>query len=119
MYSTCQRTDEVGATLGSVVRRPRSSGTFCHHPRVPCYDAWREAPGRVTVALQELEGLELIRSRRRQVDILDRLGLIPLAHGDYGMPEAEYERLIGNMGPATSPGPLELTAIDELAPEHR
>ncbi|MER9952770.1 Crp/Fnr family transcriptional regulator [Mesorhizobium sp. M0047] len=51
-------------------------------------------PG-VTIALQELEGLALIRSRRGEVVILDRPGLIALANGGYGEPEAEYIRLLG------------------------
>ena len=54
-------------------------------------------PG-VTVALQQLEGLALIRSRRGEVIILDRPGLIALASGGYGEPEAEYTRLLGEIG---------------------
>ncbi|WP_051370998.1 Crp/Fnr family transcriptional regulator [Mesorhizobium loti] len=57
-------------------------------------------PG-VTVALQELEGLALIQSRRSEVVILDRPGLIALASGGYGMPEAEYARLFGAIGSDT------------------
>jgi CRP-like cAMP-binding protein len=53
-------------------------------------------PG-VTIALQELEGLALIRSRRGEVVILDRPGLIALASGGYGVPEAEYSRLLGEI----------------------
>jgi CRP-like cAMP-binding protein len=54
-------------------------------------------PG-VTIALQELEGLALIRSRRGEIIILDRPGLIALANGGYGEPEAEYVRLLGETG---------------------
>ena len=54
-------------------------------------------PG-VTIALQELEGLALIRSRRSEVIILDRPGLIALASGGYGESEAEYTRLLGETG---------------------
>jgi CRP-like cAMP-binding protein len=54
-------------------------------------------PG-VTVALQELEGLTLIRSRRGEVIIMDRPGLVALASGGYGVPEAEYTRLFGAIG---------------------
>jgi CRP-like cAMP-binding protein len=57
-------------------------------------------PG-VTVALQELEGLGLIRSRRSEITILDRAGLIALTSGEYGIPEAEYIRLLGDAPPAT------------------
>lgn len=51
-------------------------------------------PG-VTVALQLLEGRGLIRSNRGEVIVRDRAGLIILANGSYGQPEAEYARLIG------------------------
>jgi CRP-like cAMP-binding protein len=52
-------------------------------------------PG-VTIALQELEGLGLIGSKRGQVVIRDRAGLVTLANAAYGKPEAEYRRLIGD-----------------------
>ncbi|MER9138622.1 Crp/Fnr family transcriptional regulator [Mesorhizobium sp. M0830] len=56
-------------------------------------------PG-VTVALQLLEGRALIRARRGEIIIRDRAGLIELANGSYGDPEAEYVRLIGETGAA-------------------
>lgn len=49
----------------------------------------------VTGALHVLEGEKLIRSVRGKVIIVDREGLILKAHGSYGIPEAEYERLMG------------------------
>ena len=52
-------------------------------------------PG-VTVALHELEGKGLIRSRRNMVRILDRGGLQRAARSYYGTPEAEYDRSIGD-----------------------
>ncbi|BAV46763.1 cyclic nucleotide-binding protein [Mesorhizobium loti] len=55
-------------------------------------------PG-VTVALQLLEGRALIRSRRGEIVIRDRAGLLELANGSYGEPEAEYARLIGEIVP--------------------
>lgn len=51
-------------------------------------------PG-VTDALHELEGKNLIRSTRGAVRVTDRAGLEQLAGGGYGVPEAEYKRLIG------------------------
>jgi CRP-like cAMP-binding protein len=51
-------------------------------------------PG-VTVALHILEGAGLIRSTRGLLTVLDRQGLESVADGSYGVPEAEYERLIG------------------------
>ncbi|MDR9775996.1 helix-turn-helix domain-containing protein [Rhizobium hidalgonense] len=51
-------------------------------------------PG-VTGALHVLEGERLIRSIRGKVIVVDRDGLIRKAHGSYGIPETEYERLMG------------------------
>lgn len=51
-------------------------------------------PG-VTVALHELEGRGLIRSKRGWLLIRDRKGLELACRGLYGVPEAEYARLIG------------------------
>ncbi|HYD88363.1 MAG TPA: Crp/Fnr family transcriptional regulator [Vitreimonas sp.] len=51
-------------------------------------------PG-VTDALNDLEGKGLIRSSRGLVRIVDRVGLEAAAGGIYGVPEAEYKRLIG------------------------
>lgn len=51
-------------------------------------------PG-VTEALNTLEGAGIIRARRGLITILDRTKLEALAGTSYGIPEAEYERLIG------------------------
>jgi CRP-like cAMP-binding protein len=50
-------------------------------------------PG-VTVALQILEGRGLIRAERGCITVVDREGLEEAANGSYGIPEAEYRRLI-------------------------
>ena len=50
-------------------------------------------PG-VTVALHILEGRGLIRSKRTQVIVIDREGLEELANGSYGVPEAQYRRIM-------------------------
>jgi CRP-like cAMP-binding protein len=50
--------------------------------------------GGVTLALQSLEGAGRIRARRGRVTILRRDQLEALADGAYGMPEAEYVRLV-------------------------
>ena len=47
-----------------------------------------------TLAVQALEGQGLIRARRGKITILDREALEELADDSYGMPEAEYVRLI-------------------------
>lgn len=49
----------------------------------------------VTTALHVLEGDHLISARRGLVTVLDRDGLVDLADGVYGEPEAEYHRLLG------------------------
>jgi CRP-like cAMP-binding protein len=49
----------------------------------------------VTVAMHRLEGERLIRSTRNRITVLDREGLVRAANGFYGVPEAEYDRLLG------------------------
>lgn len=49
----------------------------------------------VTDTLHILEGRRLIRARRGEISILDRARLERLAGASYGLPEAEYRRLIG------------------------
>ncbi|PDT14167.1 CarD family transcriptional regulator [Rhizobium sp. J15] len=49
----------------------------------------------VTNELHVIEGLRVIRSTRANVRILDRERLEEIAAGSYGVPEREYERLIG------------------------
>jgi CRP-like cAMP-binding protein len=52
-------------------------------------------PG-VTMALHILEGKHMIRSTRGHVTLLDRVKLERLAGDSYGVPEAEYRRVIGS-----------------------
>jgi CRP-like cAMP-binding protein len=52
----------------------------------------------VTVTLHILEGAGMIRSTRGLVSIRDRDKLTDLAGDSYGVPEAEYRRLIGPLG---------------------
>ena len=52
----------------------------------------------VTGALQMLVGRGLIRATRGRVTVLDRHGLEQAASGSYGMPKAEYTRLMGELG---------------------
>lgn len=49
----------------------------------------------VTVAIQVIEGHQLIRARRGRIEVLDRPGLEAAAGDSYGVAEAEYARLIG------------------------
>ncbi len=50
-------------------------------------------PG-ITVSLHVLEGEHMIRARRGNIRILDRSKLEQAARGSYGLPEAEYRRLL-------------------------
>ncbi|NNM75134.1 Crp/Fnr family transcriptional regulator [Enterovirga sp. DB1703] len=59
-------------------------------------------PG-ITVSLHVLEGERMIRARRGNIRILDRAKLEQAARGSYGLPEAEYRRLM-------KPSPAEATA---------
>lgn len=56
----------------------------------------------VTEALHVLEGLDLIRSRRSVVIILNRPGLERHAGEAYGKPEAEQRALSGGLGAGTN-----------------
>jgi len=49
----------------------------------------------VTLALHSLEGMNLIKATRGLVTVRNRQGLEAFAGNAYGVPEAEYERLIG------------------------
>lgn len=51
-------------------------------------------PG-VTTALKALVSRKLIKVKRASITILDRQGLRDAANGTYGVPEAEYQRLVG------------------------
>lgn len=51
-------------------------------------------PG-VTLGLHVLEGEGLIRASRGEITIRNRQGLIKRTNGSYGVPVAEYKRLIG------------------------
>lgn len=55
-------------------------------------------PG-VTVALHLLEGHGLIKASRGRITIIDRPGLKKHSDRCYGIPEAEYDRLIGQPAP--------------------
>lgn len=47
-----------------------------------------------TLAVQALEGYRLIKAKRGRMTVIDRSALIRVADGGYGLPEAEYARLI-------------------------
>ncbi len=58
-------------------------------------------PG-VTEALNAMEGAGLIKATRGAVRIVDRAAIEACANGCYGVPEAEYERLMGAFTPPES-----------------
>ena len=58
----------------------------------------------VTVTLHILEGAGMIWSKRGRVIIRDRDKLLELAGDSYGLPEAEYRRLIGPLGRSVGGG---------------
>ena len=60
----------------------------------------------VTDALHTLEGKLLIRSERSLVTIRNRAGLTELAGSSYGLPEAEYRRLIEDYSALRGVAPL-------------
>ena len=49
----------------------------------------------VTVALQGLSRKRLVTASRGRIVVVDRTGLVAIANGLYGIPEAEYRRLTG------------------------
>src|SRR5271168_3377252 len=49
----------------------------------------------VTEAIQILENKEIISARRGAIEVLDRAKLEATAAESYGVPEAEYRRIIG------------------------
>jgi CRP-like cAMP-binding protein len=60
-------------------------------------------PG-VTVATHVLEGSKMIKATRGRITVLSRGKLEEAAAGSYGVPEGEYERLIGPLRPPVSEG---------------
>ena len=60
----------------------------------------------VTEALHALEGKRAIRAMRGEIAILDRRIIEKRAGALYGLPEAEYERLIGASSRVTMEAPL-------------
>ena len=55
-------------------------------------------PG-VTIAVQNLESIRLIRAKRGSISVLDRTGLEEVADDAYGLAEAEYARVMGQALP--------------------
>ena len=51
-------------------------------------------PG-VTVAINELQKRGLIKTNRGSIEVVDRKGLVEASNGAYGVPEAEYQRVLG------------------------
>lgn len=60
----------------------------------------------VTLALQDLEGAELIRTGRKRIEIRDRPKLEAYTGGYYGFAEQEYRRLMERPTPVAGIGPV-------------
>ena len=73
-------------------RFDRNDFPFTHHFLALMLGVRR--PG-VTTTLHVLEGNGLIKARRGLITVINRKGLEVRARRSYGMPEAEYDRLIG------------------------
>jgi hypothetical protein len=61
-------------------------------------------PG-VTDALHILEGHGVIKASRGLITVVDRKGLEAHSDASYGVPEAEYDRLVTNGGRPRPPPP--------------
>jgi hypothetical protein len=53
-----------------------------------------------TEGLHALEAAQIIRAERRNIVVPDRGKLEEVARDSYGVPEAEYERLVGSLSQA-------------------
>ncbi|RYF51308.1 MAG: Crp/Fnr family transcriptional regulator [Cytophagaceae bacterium] len=53
----------------------------------------------VTIAIHALESLKAIKASRGNIRVTNRSMLLRIAGGSYGVPEAEYKRLIGDFTP--------------------
>ena len=51
----------------------------------------------MTDALHRLEGDGIVKAQRGIISIRNREGLEAVAGGSYGVPEAEYRRLLGSL----------------------
>ncbi len=49
----------------------------------------------VTEAIQRLKRQKLINNTRNQIIVLNRAGIVKVATNFYGVPEREYQRLMG------------------------
>jgi CRP-like cAMP-binding protein len=66
--------------------------SFTHESLATMLGATRPS---ITLALHQLEGHGVIRSRRSQITILDREGLVRLTGGCYGAPEEQHRPMHG------------------------
>jgi CRP-like cAMP-binding protein len=73
-------------------------------------------PG-VTVATHVLEGSKMIKATRGRLTVLSREKLEEAAGGSYGIPEAEYERLIGPFRTDRGDGMAAGLRIPRVSPE--
>jgi CRP-like cAMP-binding protein len=65
----------------------------------------------VTVSLHFLEGEHMIKSTRGHIRVIDRAKLEAAAKDSYGLPEAEYERVIGGLAQEQALAPLRAVTV--------
>jgi CRP-like cAMP-binding protein len=65
----------------------------------------------VTVALHVLEGEHMIKSTRGRIRVVDRAKLEAVAQDIYGLPEAEYERVIGGLPREHASPPIRIMTV--------
>jgi CRP-like cAMP-binding protein len=68
----------------------------------------------VTEHIHVLEGMGIIRNIRGRVRVKDRAGLEEVAGGSYGVPEEEFERLIGKSFSAVKEAEAAAEGLDTL-----
>jgi CRP-like cAMP-binding protein len=78
-------------------RSRRDSMPYVHHFMAAMLSVRRSG---VTNAIHVLEGIGAIKATRGAIVIRDRAKLLEMAGGSYGIPEAEYERLMNIPSPA-------------------
>ena len=87
-------TIEAPRPLAADVPRPPARRRPAARARVPVVHAGGPPLG-VTIAIQMLESTGAIKATRGHLVVRDQAKLEETANGSYGVPEAEYRRLIG------------------------
>jgi DNA-binding transcriptional regulator YhcF (GntR family) len=65
----------------------------------------------VTVTLHILEGERMIKATRGHIRVIDHAKLEAAAKDSYGLPEAEYERVIGGRAQEQASPPIRIVTV--------